>query len=211
MTKNVVCNLALAHIGVTGQITDIDNEKTEEAKVLRLFYSVALQEILTRGRWKFATRDVALSLVEENPTPQWKFSYRYPSDCLFLRRLNRDKAQGQPAQYRNITGDADVEYEIVGDETSRLIYTDQENAHCEYTKDIKTFGTLPAHFIMAFSFLLAYYISPKLCRTDSGKLSAEMLKKYEMKFLEALSLNFNEANFKEEDPRSSLERSRQGM
>lgn len=211
MNKTTIANLALNHLGVSNTILDLDNDTSQEAKTLRLFYPFALQEILSTRRWGFATRYAPLALVSENPTNEWKYSYRYPSDCLYVRRILRNTGYIGNYNYKYYTADADIEYIIVGDATSQLIYTAEENAVIEYTKNIENLGTVPVLFTLALSYLLAHYAAPKLSKSDSYKLKKETLDFYKVKLGEAQVLDINQEKFKEEDPRSSIERARDGL
>jgi hypothetical protein len=211
MVQDTIANMALTHLGVAATINSLNTDQSQEAKIMKLWYPIALEEILGDSRWDFATRYEPLSLIEENPTNEWKYSYRYPSNAVFIRRLLRDTGYIGNYAYRYTTGDHDIEFVVLGDDTSRIIYTDQENAVIEFTKKIETMGTVPMKFKIALSYLLAFYAAPKLSKSDSGKLADSMYAKYKLKVGEAQALNFNQSKFKEEDHRSSIERAREGL
>ena len=85
-----IANLALGHLGIGKDIANLDTESSQEAKAMRRYYDICRRTVLQEFTWPFATKFVTLGLVEEDPTDaeEWAFSYRYPADCLFLRRLH---------------------------------------------------------------------------------------------------------------------------
>jgi hypothetical protein len=82
-----IANLAISHLGTGKVITDLETDRSQEAEVCRTFYEIGRDKTLRGYRWPFATKFAELNLVEEDPTTEWEFSYRYPADCLMLRRI----------------------------------------------------------------------------------------------------------------------------
>ena len=158
-TKVGICNMALAHLGHGQYVTDIDTEQSAEAKVSRIFYDSALEAILRDYTWPFATRFMALALIEEDPTDEWGYSYRYPNDCLFVRRI----FSGQ----RNDNSDSRVRYIVSSDEAGVMIYADSVEAEIEFTSKMTNPGLFPADFSLALSYRLAAYIAPTLARDSN--------------------------------------------
>src|SRR5690606_28194143 len=111
----------------------------------------------------FATRIVALGLVEEEPNSEWGYSYRYPSDCLMVRRFITGI---QPD-----TQETKIPYRVIGDDDGLLILTNEDEAEIEYT--IRATDTLryPPDFEMALSFRLASYIAPRITGGDNFNLA----------------------------------------
>jgi len=180
-----ICNLALSHIGVGKEIANLETEKSEEAAACRRFYDTARDEVLRDFTWPFATVMATLGLIEEDPNDEWSYSYRYPSDCLMFRRI----LSGQ----RTDTRDTRVPYKIAQDSSGTLIFTDQENAECEYTIREDDPLRYPPDFVLAFSFLLASYIAPRLTGGDPFKLGQRALQLY------ALQISKAQANAKNEE------------
>lgn len=83
-TPLAVANLALAHLAVGRPIGAV-NEATQSARVIKQYYEQARDEVLRDANWPFARRFASLVLAGTNPTPDWRFSYRYPDECLFVR------------------------------------------------------------------------------------------------------------------------------
>lgn len=157
-----ICNLALARCGVSSTIASL-TEASQEALACNAVYEQARDEVLRDFPWPFATKYAVLGLVEEAPTIEWAYSYRYPSDCLRALRL----VSGDP------TGRTRVPYRLGHDASGRLLFTNQQNAQLAYTARF----TDPAHFDPTFTSALAWRIAidiaAPLARSDSQRQRAE--------------------------------------
>ena len=149
-----ICNKAISHLGIGKEIANLETERTAEALACRRFFSDVIEEVLRDYAWPFATKFSDLELVEEDPTSEWSYSYRYPSDCLEFRRILSGT--------RSDTPDTRIPYRVGQDSQGRLIYTDQDSAEGEYTVRVTEAGRFTADFVSAASLLLASYIAPRL-------------------------------------------------
>lgn len=194
-----IANFALSHIGTAKEISDLDSDTSQEGKVCRRYYETARDEMLRDFSWPFATAFATLSLVDEDPTEEWSFSYRYPSDCLFVRRI----VSGD----RNDTRQSRIAYRIVQDATGLLIYTDEEDAEIEYTVRLTVTGRFPADFVMALSYRLAAYIAPRIAAGDPFQRGELALKFWRLSVAKAQANALNEEQV-DEPPASEFERAR---
>ena len=158
-----ICNMALSHLGVGKEIASL-TENSQEAKACRRFYENSRDDTLRAFDWSFATAFIALGLVEEDPTTEWAFSYRQPSDCIKIRRI----LSGE----RNDTQESKTPFKISSDTSGILILTDMEEATTEYTKRTEAVEHYPSDFIQAMSFKLAVLIAPRLTAGDRFKMGA---------------------------------------
>jgi len=194
-----ICNLALSHIGIGKEIADLETEASQEASSCRRFYENARDQVLRDFSWPFAMTTVSLSLVSENPTSEWDYAYRYPTDCMKSRRILSGT--------RNETRQTRIPYQIAYDSTGKLIYTDEQNAVLEYTKKVVDTGQFSADFAMALSFRIAFYVSPRLTSGDPFKLGERALKMYQAEIMRAQATAINELQ-DEEVPDSEFIRER---
>lgn len=192
-----ICNLALSHLGGK-EIANLE-EKSEEARACKRFYETVRKEVLRDFPWPFATKVATLNLIEEEPTSEWAYSYRYPTDCLYFRKIL--------SGFRNDNRQSRVSYRIAQDQSGKLIYTDTEEAEGEYTVNANDPILYPPDFTMAFSFLLAYYIAPRVTGGDPFKLKDSAMDAYDQKIRKARANARNEEQ-SEEDPESELIRAR---
>lgn len=196
-----IANLALGHLAVSKQVSDLTNlqERTAEALACRRFFNVALDRILGEFPWPFATRFAFLGLIEELEDEEWTYSYQYPADCVTLRRLLSGK--------RMDTEDTQVPYRLVEGAAGHAILTDQEDAQAEYTGRITDVLRYPADFTMAFSYLLAFMIAPSVTQGDQFKLGERAGQLYFIEVERAKARAFNEQR-RDLDPEPEMIRAR---
>lgn len=172
-SKTEICNMAIGHIGVGKEIANVDTESSEEASACRRYYEIARDKTLREFPWPFAKKIVALGLIEEfsSSTAEWKYSYRYPSDCEKLLRIK--------SGIRNDNRQSRVPYKILKDSSGRIIYTDKEDAECEYIERATDPEQYPSDFVEALSYKIAYYIVPRIGKGDlfgmKSSLKAEFI------------------------------------
>jgi len=199
-SKVEVANLALSHLGIGKEIANIDTEKSEEAAAIRRFYDVALGIVLSDCPWPFATRIAALALVASEPNTEWAYSYRYPTDCLYVRRVL--------SGLRNDTRQSRAPYKIAGDDNGSLLFTDAEDAQMEYTTKNVTTQIYPPDFVLVLSYYIAYLVAPRLTGGDPFKLGDRAFKLYGLQISVARADAFNEEQA-EEDVESEFIRGRE--
>ncbi len=170
-SKTEICNLSLGHLGISDSLADVETERSTEARVCRKFYEISLKATLRDFAWPLAKRTVTLALVEEDPTNSWAYSYRYPSNCVEIRKIGSGIA--------NDTRQSRVPYEVGQDDDGLLIYTNQSEAEIEFTKYEENPLLYPPDFILAASWRLAAYIAPSLTAGDPYKLGDRALSMYE--------------------------------
>ncbi len=190
-SKTEICNMALAHLGVSKPIADLDTDRDKTAQACRIFYDTALRATLRDFAWPFATKFIDLALVEETPTDEWDYSYQYPTDCLKIRRImsgvrNDDRQTRAPYKFVQTTG-------------SKVIYTDVENCSIEYTMYNEDVESYPDDFVLALSRRLSAYIAPMVTGGDPFKLQEKNLTLYMME-LRIAQANAGDEEQMEETP-----------
>lgn len=183
-TQVGICNLALSHLGISKEIGNLETDRSEERAACWRYYDEALKNMLRDYPWPFTTAIATLALVTTNPNTEWSYSYRYPIDCLSVRRVL--------SGIRNDTRQSKVSYKIAQDSGGRLIFTDQENAEIEYTINADNPEFYPPDFTLAFSFYLAFLIAPRVTGGDQFKLGERAIKAYIMELSKAVSRGTNE-------------------
>jgi len=179
-----ICNLAISHIGSTKRISNIDTEQSTEAALFRVFYSTTLDLVLRDYRWPFASKIEALALISEDPNTEWRYSYSYPTDCVEIRRIL--------SGVRNDSRDTRSPYKLAHSSAGRIIFSDVDEAECEYTLRVTDPQLFPPDFILALSFRLAAYIAPALTAGDPFKLGERAMRMYQMEISKATATSFNE-------------------
>lgn len=198
-SKTEICNLALSHLGSGKEIANIDTEKSEEASACRRYFDTVRDATLREFAWPFAQKRVTLGLIETFTTGEWTYSYRYPSDCLNIHRIL--------SGVRNDTHQSRSPYEILKDSAGRIIYSDEQNAECEYTERVSDPSFYPEDFTIALSFRLASYIAPRLAKGDPFGLRKSTMEMYNIEVSKAKASSLNEV-VPDNLPNSEFERAR---
>lgn len=200
-SKVSICNLALSHIGIGQGIFNVDTDPSPEAAACRLLWNISREMLLRDFTWSFARRFAILALVEQSPNKRWEYSYREPSDCLYVRRL---LAEGSIREEIDVSL---IEYERAADSVGPLIYTDFADAEIEYTADITDPTFFPSDFTMALSLLIAHQIAPRLTAGDAAKLGQRAFEMYRLLVRDAM---VNDANQRQSaaEPDSAYTRAR---
>lgn len=199
-SKTAICNMAISHLAKGKEIADIATEKSEEASACRRFYDIAVDQVLRDFPWPFSTKIVALALIEENPTPEWSYAYRYPTDCHTVHKIF--------SGIRNDNRQTRVPYKIHRDDSGLRLLTDMEDARIEYTAKEIDPEIFPPDFTLALSFMIAFLVAPRLTSGDPFKLGDRAYRSYEMNLSTAKATAANEEQM-EEEPDSEYIRERE--
>lgn len=154
-----ICNLALAHLGETPNLSSIDPpEGSAHAEACARFYPIARDVAVEAINWPFAMARVVLAeLTPAEPVTSWLFAYALPADYV--------KAVGvvQPGV---LDEEQDSSQFVI---EGRVIYTNAETATLRYVQKQTDTTKWPAEFVVAVSWLLASYLAGAICEDKSVK------------------------------------------
>jgi hypothetical protein len=158
MNDTEICNLALAEIGDTYSITDI-NETSNQAAVCRRFFSHTRDLLLREHPWNFARQLSDLSALASAPAFGWDYQYQLPTDFIRLIEFNGlDAWQTEDA------------YQLgSGPEGGTVLLSDDETASIVYIKRVTDANLFDPLFADAFALKLASRIANKLTKDESVK------------------------------------------
>jgi hypothetical protein len=162
-TKTGIANMALGFLGISTLIANLETEKSKEAEVCNLFFDRAVDATLEDFPWPEAKTYAVPGLVEEQPTDDWLYSYREPSDSVFVRRIVTVLGQEDPNP---------PPFEKGSDDQGGLIYTDEATPTIEYTRrltDPNRFSNLLGE---AIAWRLAFMAAPSLAKSDKAQQRA---------------------------------------
>lgn len=188
-SKTGICNMALSHLGIGKELANVDTDTDAASAACRRYFDDCRDAILRDFAWPFATKIAALDLIEEDPNAEWAFSYRYPTDCLEVRKLL--------SGVRNDTRQTRVVFKGGQDASGRILFTDKQNAEAEYTVRTTDPQFFSSDFILSFSFRLAGYIAPRVTGGDPFKLGERALRLYEIEIDKARANAANEEETQE--------------
>lgn len=165
-----IVNRALIRIGAK-TIANLDTEQSRESDAARVVFEEELRATLRDFPWAFSTKyqstlAFVAGTVAVPANGDWTYAYRYPSDCVFVRRIVSDLRRAfdpNPPQFR-----------IGQDTTGGLIFTDTENPTIEYTARIPcAVGRGDALFRDALAWRLAASLAPSLAQVDPAAIEQE--------------------------------------
>ena len=182
-TRTEVCNLAISHLAIGEPISNWETDASKEAEALRRFYKPCRDTMLRDIDWSFAKKYAQLSLVEADPVTEWAYSYQYPSDCLFLRKVR--------GAARTDTDETKVAYERVG----QYIYCDESPCNVKYTERLADDSELPEDFAVAFALRLALEVAPRVIGGDLAAITKRLNELYVFELANAKQNDANEAGW----------------
>lgn len=155
-----ICNLALAHIGDTAQVSSITGaDASVQAAHCARYYPMARDYILSRAAWRFATTTVALAPSSTSPTALWAYSYDLPTDLLRPVRL----VLSANSSTSNDSGDNDpvgrIPFEIARVGAFQILMTNDPTGMLEYAYRETDTTRYSVGVVMAISYQLASYLA----------------------------------------------------
>jgi hypothetical protein len=181
MTNTDICNLALSYIKKR-RIVSFD-EATEEARQVKIYYDHIRRSLLRKAPWGFARKVVSLALLDET-LPLWRYVYKYPAQCVFVRYVFSEDTAGERRRERR-----NFEVALIGAEV-KVIGSDESRAYAEFMYDVKDADLFSEDFIAAFSHLLASSLAVPLA--GSGQLEQTQFQLYQLALAEARTADARE-------------------
>ena len=149
VSKIDICNQGLVLIGANTIASFTDN--TTESKVSNQLYETTLRSMLTKARWRFATKQAQLSKLATNPLDKWDSAYQIPNDAILIHTLTVSD---------NV---------IVFDRYNEELYTNtgtNDTVVCHYTYQPHE-AEFPDYFTQALVFELASLFAGAIARNDN--------------------------------------------
>lgn len=195
-----VCNIALAYIGETAQITSLDTtvDTSQQAALCSRFWPVARDSLLNMHRWDFATkRVVADSLGSPTTRDEWDYAYSVPIDCLqvfavlppeagddYSLAVSRTVFDTWPTPLATPAVYTPQDFVIErGPNGGQILYTNQANAVLRYLARVNSAVVYPPLFKEALAWHLASMLAGPIL---SGREGAEMAQRCLLMFRQVL-------------------------
>nr|BAR34603.1 conserved protein of unknown function [uncultured Mediterranean phage uvMED] len=148
VSKIDICNQGLVLIGANTIASFTDN--TVESKVANQLYETTLRSLLTKARWRFATKQAQLTKLATDPLDKWDSAYQIPNDAILIH---------------TVTVSDNV---IVFDRYNEELYTNTSSSDvvvCHYTFQPHE-KEFPDYFTQAVVFELASLFAGAIARND---------------------------------------------
>jgi hypothetical protein len=162
-TDVMICNMALLAIG--DKTISLLSEGTRRADVCNVNYQPAVDVVLQKYEWTFATRRATLSLEDEEPEYEYSYQYILPSSpyCLAVQKVYPES-----------------EYQIEG----RRLLSNQSSLKIKYTARVEDESDFSPSFARACADYLAYLIVFPL--SGDKQRTDEMLGRFRISFRSAV-------------------------
>lgn len=190
-SKTQIVNIALSRIGSGKQVTNVDTGRDRESIQSRTLFDDDVLYVLRDFPWPWATAYADLALVSGSATemanPDWRYAYRYPSDCVYARRIAIEglgRSNAEPPPFR-----------LGRDAQGRLIFTNEETASLEFTITISEPSEFDPMFVSQLAWKLAAGLAPSLSRIKG--MAATCMEMYEIDKTKAQSRALNESEQEE--------------
>ena len=189
ITNIEICNMALGYIAKT-RILSLE-DKSEEARMCKLYYDHQRRLLLRNYTWGFARRVSVLSPLKKT-VHGYDYVYAYPSECLAVRKIYNEQGASVKEYEKE-------KYDIfVMDNGVVAIACNVEDALIEYTYDVVDADTFSVDFVEALSRLIAYNIAQPL--TGSSNMAQEQYQVFQAMIANAKLANANEREQKPHFP-----------
>lgn len=189
VTNIEICNMALGYIAKT-RIFSLE-DRSEEARMCKLYYDHARKMLLRNYTWGFARRVSRLSPLNK-AVAGYEYVYAYPSECLAVRKIYNEQGASVKEYEKE-------KYDIfVMDNGVVAIACNVEDAFIEYTHDTVDADTFSVDFVEALSRFVAYNIAQSL--TGSASMAQEQYQLFRETLVNAKLASANEREQKPHFP-----------
>lgn len=201
-TQVRIYNMALSAIGVSKQVASV-GEGSLQSLTLNNFWEIARDQCLEDFPWGFANRLVALQLATIT-TPQWLFTYVYPTDCVQARLvIPTEPSTGTAVVPGYLSAPTynfwdmmhsrhRIPFSIVENEVNGGlgIATNLPDATLAYTARITTIVLWSSAFVNALALMLGSYVIAPL--SANPKYATAIGQAYKEALLKAGAMTLNE-------------------
>lgn len=204
-TKAKIYNLALGALLLQRQISNADQDQSNECKILNTHWDTAFYSAIEDMDLDALSTQVTLELIDDDPAdfPEWAFVYKYPSNCAYFRRIKTTVMMDDRSTH--------IAKKVAMYEGQLAIFTNEATAEAEIIpKDIPLVA-LSAQAGLAVAYRLAALSAPLIVGKGAQKLRQEIEQKYVVAKAEAQekdrreNFNFTDPEVESEFVRSRLE------
>jgi len=162
-TKAKIYNLALSALLLSREVSDVDTDQTNEVRILSTHFDVAfdttLQDLDLDSLSSPITLELLASLDDDEP---WEYVYKYPSNCIFLRRIESSHiTDNRGTHIAKRTGIYN---------SQKAIYTNEYQAAAECISNDIPLSALSPMAGLAIAYKLAFLSAPLIVGKGARKL-----------------------------------------
>lgn len=197
-TKAKIYNLALSALLLAKEIANTDTDTSNEVRVLNTHWDIALESTLQDLDLDSLSTPIALELLAElDDGGPWQYAYKYPNNCVYLRRL---QSGAEVDSKRTHIPKRTALYE-----GQKAIFTNEYQAIGECLPKDVPLAALSPMAGLAIAYKLAFLASPLITGKGAEKLRDKIEKAYLVAKSEAQETDQNENfNYDDESVRSEF-------
>lgn len=195
-SKETIYELALSALLLDREVSEVATDESNEIRVLNTHYQIALNSTLSDLDLDSTSTTKILEKKAQLEEGEFKCVYRYPTDCVFLRRI--------------VSGCAtDNRYSHIAKRTGmyngqKCIFTNHENAELEYISNDILLSELSPMLGLAVAYKLAYLSAPLITGKGAKRLRNDIKEDYLLAKHDAQENDSNE-NFRYESDETRSE------
>lgn len=170
-TKTKIYNLALSAMLLSRQIIDTETDiVTNEVRVLNQFWEDAFTSTLQELDLDSLSEEIPLELITSLDDENWKYVYKYPLRCAFLRRIKSCSIIDRRSTH--------IPKKLGLYQGQKVIYTNEYQAISECVPNDVSLDLLssPAGFALAHK--LAFLATPLIVGKGAKDLRKEIYQSY---------------------------------
>ena len=198
ISKTQIYNLAISALLLSKEFTDVATDTSNEVRVLNTHYDIAFESTLQDLDLDSITTPIVLELVTtQDDKEPWKYVYKYPTNCVFLRRIvSLQITDNRSTHIAKRTG-------LFNDQKS--IFTNELNAIADCVPKVVPFSALSPMGALAIAYKLAFLAAPLLVGKGSKRLRETIQTDYLLAKNEAQRTDIAENfNYEPDDLRSEF-------
>jgi len=198
VTKEKIYNLALSALLLSKEIAEVSTNTTNEVRVLNTHYDIAFESTLQDLDLDSLSQPITLELLATLPIEEpWDFVYKYPTNCIFLRRL--DSKQITDNRFTHISKRTGIF------NSKKAIFTNEDEAIGECIPVDVPLAALSPMAALAVAYSLAHLSAPLLVGKGAQRLRKTIKEDYLIAKGEAQETDMLENfNYEPDDLRSEF-------
>jgi len=200
ISKTKIYNLTLSALLLAKEVSEVDTDTSNEVRILNTHWDLAYESTLQDLDLDSLSQPITLELIANltnNTDYNWDYVYKYPSKCVFLRRIESSAVTD--------TRDTHIAKRTGIYNGVNVIFTNEVNAVAEcITNDIPITALSPMA-AMAVAYSLASMSAPLIVGKGSQRLRKDLQEAYKIFKGEAQEQDVLENfNYEDESQRSEF-------
>jgi len=171
-SKVKIFNLALSALNLTREISDAEGDNSNEARVLRLNYDIAFAATMEDLDLDGISSQKDLELIEEDPNELWGYSYKYPTDCVYLRRIQSCAVTDDRSTF--------IKRRVAVIDGQKVILTNEYMAIAEYISSDIPLSALSSNAGLCVAYRLAMLAAPLITGKSANTLKKDIKVQYDL-------------------------------